>query len=77
MASITGTITDAITGSPIENATVIIGDSLAFSNENGEFTINSPIGRQRLVVIQRYYKKIKDFVELGEGSTITIRMERD
>lgn len=77
MAIISGSVVDNISGSPIENATVIIGNSLSLSNEGGFFSLDVPSGRHDLVVIQRYYKKIKEYIDIFGDTPLFIRMERE
>jgi len=77
MALVNGVVYDKITRIPIENATVIIGSEFSLSHENGEFEMEVPVGIYDIVVIQRFYRKIKQNLEVLGNISLNIEMERE
>jgi|GEM_PF-4278145 hypothetical protein len=76
MVFINGVVYEKGTSRPIENATVIIGKSFALSHETGEFSMEVPSGIYDIVVIQRFYKKVRQSIEVFGDLTLRIEMER-
>lgn len=77
MALVNGIVYDKKTRVPIENATIIIGTEFTLSHETGEFAMEVPVGIYDIVVIQRYYRKIKQHIEVLGSISLNIEMERE
>ena len=78
MYSISGQITDAATGAGIENATVVIGQKFALTNQHGFYTITGvPGGTLRVTVLQRYYQKFESLVDIDGNLAINIQLTRE
>lgn len=77
---IKGTVTDSISGKPVENANIIIESSpwAAVSNQAGEFVLNQiPEGEYVLAIMHLSYttKKIKVLVKNGEITLLHISLQ--
>lgn len=77
MALVNGIVYDKTTRAPVENATIIIGTDFALSHENGEFAMEVPVGIYDIVVIQRFYRKLKQHLEVLGNISLNIEMERE
>ena len=70
MATIEGTVQDAITQKPIENASVVIAKRFTQSDENGNFSItNIPTGLYRITILHRLYKKLEENLTVSGDMT--------
>jgi len=77
MVTVCGHVTDINSGEPVENATVVIAGKFALSNEEGYFCMyDIPTGTHNLHVLQRFYKKFLQPVEIQGDSTISVTMQR-
>ena len=79
MVLIRGNITDALSGRPVENATVIIGSSWALTDENGDYIIYTTMlpGNYELKVSHRYYKRVEETVSINKDCVVDIPMTRE
>ncbi len=69
---LTGTITDATTGSPIQGATVAVGAASAQTNASGVYTIpNAPAGSRNVQTSATGYITRNDTVNITAGGTTT------
>lgn len=75
MYTISGTVV-CCGGFPVENATVILGNTYDLSDENGKFELhNVPAGTHRLKVVHRSYETFEEPMEVSgniSGGTIYI-----
>lgn len=69
--TITGTVVDATTLQPINNALVAVGNQVA-TTVSGRFTLNVPIGQQTLNINAGGYAPFSVNVMVTTGSTVPV-----
>jgi len=78
MTVVVGHVSDAATGNPVENATVVIGTNFDLTNENGDFIVRiGNSGRYKMSVIQRYYKKFSQEISIMGDTDINVHLVRE
>lgn len=78
MPIVSGRVLDSLTEEPVENATVVSGESFALTDEMGNFVIDlKREGNQKFIVIQRYYKKFVFTADVFDGLDLIIYLERE
>jgi len=78
MTVVVGHVSDAATGMPVENATVVIGTNFDLTNESGDFIVRlEGSGRYKMSVIQRYYKKFSQEVSIMGDTDMNIHLFRE
>lgn len=76
MSLITGTITDAYTGYPVENATVVLGGESDLTDQDGNYALTANTGQYTLKVIHRYYQRFIYNINLTENIQFNIPLQR-
>lgn len=78
MTVVVGRVSDAATGAPVENATVIVGTNFDLTNESGDFIVRvGGTGIYKMSVIQRYYKKFKQEISIMGDTDMNIKLIRE
>ena len=71
---VSGVITDASTGYAIPNARVVIGNAVAWTNENGEYSMSAPKGHQPLWVSAEDYATHSETVDVLQDTTFSFEL---
>lgn len=78
MFTVSGRITDADTGIGVENATVVIGQEFALTDQHGFYTIlNVPAGTHPIYAMQRYYQKFASTLDINGNLGVNIGLHRE
>ena len=79
MADITGKVTDASNGNPVENASIILGKKFALTTESGDYTITGITpGEYVISVLHRNYQTYQFSQVISNGmSPIDIAIVRE
>ncbi|MDX1907223.1 MAG: SusC/RagA family TonB-linked outer membrane protein [Bacteroidia bacterium] len=74
-STVTGTVTDAESGSPIEGAAVLVKGTTAgvFTDGNGRYSVSVPAGAQTLVFT--YVGKARQEVAIGSRAVVDVLMQ--
>ena len=75
--TITGKLVDRATKQPVSGATILAGNELAASDENGAFVIELPPGKYVLVVSADWLKPAQLAVALVPGRDLAVTIEVD
>jgi len=73
-ATVTGKVTDANTGLPIEGATVSINNYATTTDADGNYTLSVPAGTYTLTCAKTGYETYSETVTLAEGDVKTINI---
>jgi hypothetical protein len=74
---ITGKIVDRATQQPVAGATIIVGDQLAASGDDGTFALDVAPGAYTLAVTADWLKPAKQAVKLARGGRADVTIEVD
>jgi hypothetical protein len=76
MVQVVGMVVDGVNGSPIENATVVMGTYWTLTDERGFYNIENSVapGYYKMKVLQRNYTRFEQTVNITMDCSLKVSM---